>query len=100
MSLKEVFLEPIHLGVKTTEYRDMTPYWADKLLNIAAYGMPVEEVIDGLMHGDLEVKPKGWTHIRFHQSGGNRTLLVEMGEIKTYPGRHTFCISLGKLVKE
>lgn len=98
MALKEVYLEPIHNGSKVVEYRDMTTYWTEKLLDMEAYGKPVDEVIDGLMHGELEVKPRGWTHIRFHQSGGTRTLLVEINDIKTYVGRHTFCIGLGKVI--
>lgn len=99
MALKEVFLEPIHNGTKRIEYRDMTPYWVDKLLDTESYGKPTEEIIDGIMHGDLELKPRGWTHIRFHQSNGSRVLLVELKDIKTYIGRHTFCLYLGNVIE-
>lgn len=101
MSLKSVFFEPICLGVKKVEYREMTDYWAGKLLDLEKYGgKNVFEVIDGLMHGTLDVIPRGWTHILFHQSGGSRTLLVEMGDIKTYKGHRAFCISLGKVIEQ
>lgn len=101
MALKMPFFEPICLGAKKWEYRSMTDYWAEKLLDIDKYGgKNVYEVIDGLMHGTLEVIPRDWTHILFHQSGGTRTLLVEMGEIKVYKGHRSFCIALGNVVEQ
>lgn len=99
-ALKRVYLEPIHNGSKKVEYREATTYWADKLLDIESYGgKSTEEVIDGLLHGDLKVKQRDWTHILFHESGGSRTLLVEMGQVHFYVGHRAFCIDLGKVIE-
>jgi len=101
MALKSVYFEPICLGVKKVEYREATDYWANKLLDMEKYGgKNVFDVLDGLLHGTLDVIPRDWTHILFHQSGGKRTLLVKIGEIKFYKGHRAFCIKLGNVIEQ
>ena len=100
MALKSVFFEPVRNGAKKTEFRDFTDYWCNKLLDVESYHMSTDDIINGLLDGTLEIKPRGWTHILFHESGHNRTVLVEMGEIRTYPGHRAFCIDLGDVIED
>lgn len=101
MSLKSVYMEPTRMGVKKLEQRTATLYWTKKLVDIESYGgLSVREVRDGLHDGELEFKPRDWTHILFHESGSNVTLLVEIEKIKFYRGHHGFFIHLGKVIKD
>ena len=93
MALKPVYLEPTRTGTKRVEYRDLTEYWTQKLVDIESYGgLDVRDVMDGLHDGTLELKPRDWTHILFHESGTGRTLLVKIRYIKVYRGHHNFHI--------
>lgn len=101
MSLKKVYLEPTRMGRKKLEQRTATEYWTKKLVDIESYGgLSVREVLDGLHDGELELKPRDWTHILFHESGSNVTLLVEIKSIRFYRGHHGFFIHLGEVVKD
>lgn len=101
MALKPVYLEATRTGAKKVEFRTSTDYWVKKLVDIESYGgLSVREVFNGLHDGELELKPRDWTHILFHESGSNVTLLVELKSIKFYRGHHGFCIHLGEVVKQ
>lgn len=100
MSVKTVFFEPIRNGAKTTEYRDFTEYWVNKLLDTDRYGKTPEDIINGLLDGSLEVIQRPYRYILFHESGHKRTVKVEMGQVRTYVGHRAFCIDLGKVVED
>lgn len=100
MALKPVFFEPVRNGSKRVEYRDFTQYWCEKLLDVESYHMSTEDIINGLIDGSLELRQRNYTHILFHESGHTRTVLVEMGRVRTYPGHRAFCIDLGDVVED
>lgn len=95
MALKAVYLEPTRMGVKTVEYRNCTEYWTKKLVDTESYGgLSVREVMDGLHDGTIDLHPRDWTHILFHESGTGVTLEVAIRYIKFYKGHHCFCIGI------
>lgn len=97
MALKGVYLEPMRRGVKTIEYRDLTEYYVNKLVDVASYNKPIREIMDGLHDGTLELKTKDITHIMFHESKTGVRLKAEVRYIKVFKGHHCFCIGIGKV---
>lgn len=98
MALKGVYLEPMRRGVKKIEYRDLTDYYVNKLVDVDSYnGKSVREIMDGLHDGTLELKPKDITHIMFHESKTGVMLKAEVRYIKVFKGHHCFCIGIGKV---
>lgn len=97
-ALKSIWYDAILKGTKKTEYRDMTEYWINKLLDTSKYeGKTIDDIKDGLSKGTLKLYPRGWTHVRFHCK--ERTMVWTIEEIKTYDTHTTFAIKLGKRVE-
>ena len=97
-SIKRVYLDMILKGAKTTEYRDMSVYWTDKLVDVPSYGgLTTQEVISGLQAGELELKAKPIDTITFWCEG-TRTRYAVLS-INVYKGHKLFAIKLGKQVK-
>ena len=98
-SIKKQYLDMILKGAKTTEYREMTDYWTKKLVDIESYkGRDVEEIIEGLQSGELELRPRPIKQISFYCE---RKLgaVYKVTDIRAYKGHKLFAIGLGKRVK-
>lgn len=94
-AIKKQYLDMILQGAKKTEYRDMSDYWCGKIIDMGQYpGKTLQEVIDMLKMGKVELKAKPYTHITFHCNGQHET--YEIKDIKTYRGHSLFAIRLGK----
>lgn len=98
LALKPVFMRAIRNGSKKVEYRDATEYYLNKLVDVESYGgKSAADILDGLRNGELELHPRKIDYLLFHESGTQRTLMVECLGI-TYPiGHMVFCIQLGKI---
>lgn len=97
LSLKSVYFDAINRGVKTVEYRDMTPYYINKFVDKSHYqGLDDNEIIE-------KIRKEGKAHflpldgLRFHNNG--RILTMEVVGIEVYDGHTTFAIKLGKRLK-
>ena len=94
-SIKKQYLDMILRGSKTTEYRDMSPYWTQKLVDVGRYtGKDVQEVIDGLQQGKLTLHTRDIDSITFW-CNGQRVKYQVLG-INVYQGHKLFAIRLGK----
>lgn len=99
-ALKEVYMIPTRQGVKKHELRTATEYWVNKLVDVESYGgKSALQIRAGLVDGTLELKPRDWTHILFHQSGSSETLLVEIKEIVFIKYHFGFIIKLGEIIE-
>lgn len=54
MSLKRKWFEMTKAGIKTEDYREITPYWVKRLIEPNDEGVTVEGVIYYLKGGDLD----------------------------------------------
>ena len=77
--LKRKYWERIYNGIKTTEYRDLTPYWSKRL------------------------EGKNFTHIKFQlaYSKNPPTMLVEILDrnIVDYKDKKSYAFDLGKIIE-
>lgn len=97
LSIKTPYFDSINRGVKTTEYRDMTTYYVDKLLDKTKYGgMSNEEIIEYLHKGG-KVHTLDIDKVRFFNN--QRVLTMRVLGIETYNHHSTFAIKLGKRVE-
>lgn len=100
MALKPVFMRAIRNGSKKWEYRDYSTYWGEKLIDVESYGgKDIMDIMDGIYSGELEFKPREYTHILFHESGTQKTLKVECLGTRYYRGHLGFAIQLGEIIK-
>lgn len=102
LPLKKKWYEMIESGVKTEEYREIKPYWCNRLLyyitlGIKEYWEPV------LKRGHELIKQhsvfafskslikdygtRGYTHIRFRYGYTNRTMVYEIKELVIGKGK-------------
>ena len=114
--LKAKWYDLIESGVKTEEYRDMTPYWSNRLIakyginywnetfannsvkslaEILSDGMPRIFGFNGIIHYDV---------VCFHRGYTNQTITFNYGELTTgrgnpewgAPEEDVFIIKLGE----
>lgn len=90
-AIKQQYLDLIQAGTKKVEYRDMTPYWVQRLVVIPA-GKDINQYRADIISGKVEPKFQKYTHIVFHCNGA--TLTLPILDVKTYRGHHMFAISL------
>lgn len=96
LSLKTIYFDAINRGVKTTEYRDMTTYYIEKLVDRTKYnGKTDEEIIEKLRNG-AKLYPLPIDSITFFNNG--RVLKKEVKGIEVQPHHTTFAIKLGKRI--
>lgn len=94
VAIKEVYLNQILKGAKTTEYRDMSDYWIEKLVDKAFYpGMDNSEIRESLTSGQRPLKWNKYKTITFHC--GPKTAVYRIEDIKVYDHHTTFAIKLG-----
>lgn len=104
-------------GIKTEEYREITPYWCNRLLENTPLGTQYWERVLEVFEKERGafVKFISWaynarhyTHVRFHDGYTSTTLLYEIKDITVgkgnpnwgAPEHETFIIKLGKQVKQ
>ena len=90
-AIKRRYLDLILAGTKNVEYRDMSPYWVQRLVVIPA-GKDINQYRADIISGKVEPKFQKYTHIVFHCEGD--TAKIPITEIKTYRGHHIFAIGL------
>lgn len=96
LSLKSVYFDAINRGVKTTEYRDMTTYYIEKLVDKTKYkGKTNEEIIEELRKG-AKLYPLPIRTVTFFNNG--RILTKEVKGIEAQPHHTVFAIKLGKRI--
>ena len=128
LPLKKKWYDMIKSGEKTEEYREIKPYWCNRLiyscpLGIDAYWKPVlartfeaiEQQGERLPNMSLEhlllwqYGTRGYTHVRFRYGYTKRTMLFELdgitiGKGKTEWGapddKEVFILKLGSKVEE
>lgn len=97
LSIHKVYFNGIRRGSKTTEFRDIKPYWIDKLVDKSHYeGMTDSEIADALYEGKKLYAQKYDTATFFC---GDDHFTIEIKGIETYKGHRTFAIALGKIIK-
>ena len=113
----------IESGVKTEEYREIKPYWCNRLLNREPLGLNhwktvlstafkvVEERkhVEGALHHLLvwNYKLRGYTHVRFRFGYTKRTMLFELNDIVVgkgnkewgAPDNEVFILKLGQRIE-
>lgn len=98
-SIKKQYLEQIIKGTKTTEYREMTEYWTQKLVDVESYkGKDVAEIIEGLQTGKLELHPLPIKQMTFYCER-KKSAIYKVTDIRAYKGHKLFAIGLGKRVE-
>ena len=90
-AIKREYLDMIQAGTKDTEYREITPYWVERLCEIPS-GTSVDAYRSDLISGKVQPKFKTYTHITFHCQGD--TLTLPITGIRTYKGHKWFAIGL------
>ena len=100
LALKPIFFRAIRIGAKKSEYRAFTEYWGEKLIDVESYGgKELRDVMEGVYCGELEFKPRQYNRLLFHESGTQRTMMVECLGIKYFRGHLGFAIQLGNIIK-
>lgn len=95
-TLYRQYFDQVARGTKKTEYREMSDYWINRLIDISKYNTSdISAIKNGLVQGSLQPYWRDWTHIRF--KCGNSYLLCEVKGINIYRGHDIFCIKLGKV---
>ncbi|MBQ0074587.1 MAG: hypothetical protein KBT34_10375 [Prevotella sp.] len=96
LSLKTVYFDAINRGIKKTEYRDGTPYYVEKLVDMSKYpGLNAEQILEELRKG-AKLYPKKIDAIVFHNN--QRVLTMEVKGIEVYDHHTSFAIKLGKRI--
>ena len=90
-AIKQQYLDLIQTGTKNLEYRDMSPYWMERLVEIPA-GKDISQHRADIISGKVEPKFKKYTHIVFHCAG--TVVTVPIVDIRTYRGHRLFAIAL------
>lgn len=97
-ALKTVFFESINRGTKKTEYREMSQYWIEKIVDFSHYpGKSWEEIRNILVAGGKLYWNKYKTITFFNN---NRHITMEIKDIITADHHTSFAIKLGKRVNE
>lgn len=99
LALLRTYYDQIIRGTKKHEYRDgRNVYYTQKFLNVDAYdGKTAKDIKEGLLNGTIkDLKLKGLTHLRFHNTG--RMCVVEVKGIKFDRQNKLWDISLGKVL--
>ena len=122
LPLKKEWYNMIESGVKTEEYRELKPFWANRLLYFTTLG--VKEYWEPILEKARErvakynfmtlanslIKDYGtreYTHIRFRYGYTKKTMLFELSEITIGKGKpewgapddEVFILKLGKRVE-
>lgn len=128
LSLKKMWYDMIESGEKTEEYREIKPYWCNRLLyfcplGIKEYWEPVLERTSKSIEEKGERLPKafnfehlliwqygtrGYTHVRFRYGYAKRTMLFELKSVTIgkgkeewgAPNKDVFILKLGKRIYE
>ena len=102
LPLKKEWYDMIESGVKTEEYREIKPYWCNRLLFGHSLGIKLYDghMFDSVTEMDIEnplchsykyLIPKygtrGYTHVRFRYGYTKQTMLFELKEIKIGMGK-------------
>lgn len=107
LTLKKEWYEMIESGIKKEEYREVKPYWCNRLLygcslGIDKYWKPVLEKTFKAIEEHGERIPKAfnlehllvweygiraYTHVRFHYGYTKRTMLFELEDITIGKGK-------------
>lgn len=97
-SIKKQYLDMILCGAKTTEYREMTAYWTNKLVDTGKYdGKSAEEIADLLQCGEQPLYPKPIQRITFY-CDRRPCATYEVQGISAYRGHSLFAIRLGNRI--
>lgn len=89
------FFDAIASGAKTTEYREMSPYWMRRLVDTSKYAAADEQELRDAICRDPEVPWRGWGTVVFHC--GARTLERRVASMAVYPGYRWFAIRLAPM---
>lgn len=76
--LKHKWYDMIDSGVKTEEYRDITPYWIKRILGVDKIS------ISGLLREAYEYD---YTHVQFHRGYTNTTMIFKINYISVGIGK-------------
>ena len=102
LPLKKEWYNMIESGVKTEEYRELKPYWCNRLLYPITLG--IKEYWDGVLPRAFEFNKRfpfvtmhkiligdygtrGYTHVRFRYGYTKQTMLFELENISIGHGR-------------
>lgn len=123
LPLKKEWYNMINSGVKTEEYRELKPYWCNRLLYFTTLGVK-DYWEDILRKAKLSVTKfnfltlnkvlikeygtRGYTHVRFRYGYTKETMLFEISNISIglgnkdwgAPDEEVFIIKLGKRINE
>lgn len=92
LSVYEVHLDNIETGAKTIEFREMTDYWIERLVDMAKLpGKTPSEVRLMLLRGE-EVPFVQYDEVVFHS--GERSVTTEYVGISTYKNHRLFAIRI------
>ena len=122
LPLKKEWYNMIESGVKTEEYRELKPFWANRLLYFTTLG--VKEYWEPILEkarervskynfetlGNSLIKnygTRGYTHIRFRYGYTKQTMLFELKELTIGRGKpewgapddDVFILKLGKRIE-
>lgn len=122
LPLKKEWYNMIDSGIKIEEYRELKPYWCNRLLYFKTLG--VKEYWDGVLKNAKltvskysflnfnkvlikEYGTRNYTHIRFRYGYTNKTMLFELNDIvigkgnKEWgaPDEDVFILKLGKRIE-
>jgi hypothetical protein len=125
LPLKKEWYEMIENGIKKEEYRDIKPYWCNRLLGGTSYGIKdywqsvLESTFEAVKeHGERipdsynlhhlliwQYGTRDYTHVRFRYGYTKRTMLFELDKITIGKGKtewgapadkEVFILKLGK----
>lgn len=113
--LKHKYYKMYEDGIKPEEYREITPYWCNRLLEETPSGTRYWESVLEIERerGDFDkfmnraYNARYYTHVRFHDGYTSTSLLYEIKEITVgkgnpdwgAPDHETFIIKLGNRIK-
>lgn len=84
--LKHKWYDMIDSGVKTEEYRNVTPYWTKRILGVDKILAP--ELLRGAYEYD-------YTHVQFHRGYTNTTMIFKINYISIGIGKPEWGASEG-----
>lgn len=96
LALKTPYYDAIRRGAKTTEYRDMTPYYVGLFVDKTKYPNKSDEEIINLLHKGETLYPQKIDTITFFNQ--QRSMVVKVKGITTLPHHTTFAIKLGDVI--
>ena len=122
LPLKKEWYEMIESGVKTEEYRELKPYWCNRILYYCTLG--IKEYWESVLQRTFEFVKKhtfltlnkllvheygtrGYTHVKFSYGYTKRTMTFEIDNISIgkgnkewgAPDEEVFIIKLGKKIE-